>query len=139
MTIAELVITISLLFLLASLCIPKRVIDKSSINSFSRQFCSDIRFVRRENILNNMKTYIYYVKKDGLEGYILRKDGEDAKTNLLPKGGKINHRLSTIKFKSDGSPVERGSTIYISKDNLKRQITITPISGRVLLKEDKYE
>ncbi|WP_304339956.1 pilus assembly FimT family protein [Metaclostridioides mangenotii] len=139
MTVVELVVTISVIILISTLCIPKGSIDNRAINLFSRQFCSDIRFVRRENMLGNYNTYIYYTKKKCVEGYILRKDGEDIKTNLLPKDAKIDHSLSTIKFKIDGSPVEKGSTIEVYKKKYCRYITITPVSGRILLKEDKYE
>ncbi|MBS5786410.1 MAG: hypothetical protein KIC98_00765 [Clostridioides difficile] len=138
MTVIELVVTISIIILLSTLCIPKGSVDNRTINLFSRQFCSDIRFVRRENMLGNYNN-IYYTKKDGAEGYTLRKDGEDIKTNLLPQDAKIDHSLSTIKFKIDGSPVEKGSTIEVFKDNYSKFITITPVSGRILLKEDKYE
>jgi len=138
-TVIELVVTVSIIILLSTLCIPKGSVDNRTINLFSRQFCSDIRFVRRENMLGNYNTYIYYTKKDGAEGYALRKDGEDIKTNLLPQGAKIDHSLSTIKFKIDGSPAEKGSTIEVFKDKYSKFITITPVSGRILLKEDKYE
>ena len=44
-----------------------------------------------------------------------------------------------IKFKEDGTPYPSGTTIRIIYKDTKKEITIVPISGRVLIKEGKYE
>ncbi len=57
---------------------------------------------------------------------------------MLPKNAKIARSIEIIKFKSDGSP-QKASTIEIYNNRLRKTITITPVSGRVLLKEENMK
>lgn len=139
MTLVEVVITISIMLIISSLCFPKDSISKHQINLFTKQLCSDIRYVRKANMLGDLKTYIYYIKDNETISYVVRENGKDLKEISLPSGANIQYANSKIKFKPDGSPDPKGQTININKENLKREITIVPVSGRVLLKEGKYE
>lgn len=125
--------------MISTLCFPKIDLSKYQIDLFTKQLASDIRFVRKENIVGNSGTYILFKSEGKLNSYIVRKDGLDLKevnlidnVNLLYNNGKIN-------FKRDGTPNPKGQTIYIYNENIKKEITIVPVSGRVLLKEGKYE
>lgn len=137
-TVIELVISISIILLIATLSFPKDNLENQKINLFAHQLCSDIRYVRRINMFSDYNTYIYYINQDNHEGYVLRKDGKNVKSIVLPKNVKIARSIDIIKFKSDGSP-QKASTIEIYNHRLRKTITITPVSGRVLLKEGKYE
>ncbi|WP_227845269.1 MULTISPECIES: hypothetical protein [unclassified Clostridioides] len=137
-TVIELVVSISIILLITTICFPKDNLENHKINLFARQLCSDIRYVRRINMFSNYNTYIYYIKQKEQEGYVLRKDGKDVKSIVLPRNVRIARSIETIKFKSDGSP-QRATTIEIYNGRLNKTITITPVSGRVLLKEGKYE
>lgn len=139
MTLVEVVITISIMLIISSLCFPKDSISKYQINLFAKQLCSDIRYVRKANMLGNLKTYIYYIVDEEEISYIVRENGNDLKKVHLPKGSSIRYRNNKVKFKPDGSPDPNGQTINIYKEKLKIEITIVPVSGRVLLKEGKYE
>lgn len=139
MTLVEVVITISIMLIISSLCFPKDSISKHQINLFTKQLSSDIRYVRKSNMLGNLKTYIYYSEDNKSTSYIVRENGKDLKKVSLPSGANIQYGNSKIKFKSDGSPDPKGQTINIYKENLKIELTIVPVSGRVLLKEGKYE
>lgn len=127
------------MLIISSLCFPKDSISKHQIKLFTKQLCSDIRYVRKANMLGNLKTYIYYSEDNKLTSYIVREDGKDLKKVSLPIGTNLQYGNSKIKFKSDGSPDPKGQTINIYKENVKIELTIVPVSGRVLLKEGKYE
>lgn len=139
MTLVELVVTIGFLLIISTLCFPRESIEKYQINSFTKQLCSDIRYVRRANMIGDINTYIYYTENNGSIGYTLRTKGSNIKEVILPKNTRIEHNVNKIKFRADGSPDPRGGTIRIFSDNISKEITIVPISGRVLLKEGKYE
>lgn len=139
MTLVELVVTISIILLISTLYFPKDSIKKYEINSFTKQLCSDIRYVRRANMLSDLKTYIYYIEDDKSISYLVRENGKDLKQVFLPENTKLQYDSTRIKFKPDGLPDPKGQTIKIYNEKIKKEITIVPISGRVLLKEGKYE
>ena len=139
MTLVELVITISIILLITTLCFPKDNIEKYQINSFIKQLCSDIRYVRNINMMGNTNAYVYLEKNDEGSSFKLNEDRKDIKQVYLPKDCKIQFTRPIIKFKSDGTPTPSGTSIKIINKNKVIEITIVPISGRVLIKEGKYE
>ncbi|MBQ6631014.1 MAG: hypothetical protein IJH55_02630 [Romboutsia sp.] len=139
MTLVELVITISIILLITTLCFPKDNIEKYQINSFIKQLCSDIRYVRNINMMGNTNAYVYLEKNDEGSSFKLNEDRNDIKQVYLPKDCKFQFTRSIIKFKSDGTPTPSGTSIKIINKDKVIEITIVPISGRVLIKEGKYE
>ena len=139
MTLVELVITISIILLITTLCLPKDNIEKYQINSFIKQLCSDIRYVRNINMMGNTNAYVYLEKNDEGSSFKLNEDRKDIKQVYLPKDCKIQFTRPIIKFKSDGTPTPSGTSIKIINKNKVIEITIVPISGRVLIKEGRYE
>ncbi|WP_195939757.1 pilus assembly FimT family protein [Romboutsia sp. 1001713B170131_170501_G6] len=139
MTLVELVVCISIMILVSTLYFFYDNLDKYYINSFTKQLTADIRYVRRVNMLGDLSTYIYYDLNNKNKSYILKSQGEIKKEVSLPNETKIEYGESKIIFRTDGSPDRRGQTIRVYKGNIKKEITIVPISGRVLLKEGKYE
>lgn len=139
MTLVEVVITISIILLIITLCFPKDNIEKYQVNSFTKQLCSDIRYVRNINMMGNTNAYVYIYKDAGGISFKLNENKKDIKQVYLPKECKIEYARPMIKFKSDGSPYPSGTTIKIIYKDIKKEITIVPISGRVLIKEGKYE
>ena len=137
MTLIELVVAISVMVLVSTLCFSKDDGSKHQINSFAKQLCSDIRYVRKCNMLGDLNTYIYYKEEDNKISYILRSNFKDVKEIDLPNDAKLIG-LSRIIFKTNGYPDPKGQTIEIISNSIKKQITIVPVSGRVLLKEGKY-
>lgn len=139
MTLVELVVAINILALLATICFPRDNINKYAVNSFAKQLCSDIRYVRKSNVNGNLGVYLYFKNEDNKLSYILRQNGKEIKQVYLPNKASIKYAREKIIFKRDGSPDPLGSTINISYNNIKKEITIVPVSGRVLLKEGIYE
>lgn len=138
MTLIELVVAISVMVLASTLCFSNDDKSKHRINSFATQLCSDIRYVRKCNMLGDLNTYIYYKENDNKISYILRSDFKDVKEIYLPEGSKLIG-LTKILFNINGSPNPKAQTIEIISNSIKKQITIVPVSGRVLLKDGKYE
>lgn len=141
MTLIELLISMAIMLLIATLCFPKNNFEKHTINSFSKQLCSDIRYVRSCNMLEDTSTYLVYVEEDGKKGYSIKQKGEYIKYVFLPKNTVIKDNINNniIRFDNYGAPYPGGGTINISNNETKKEITIVPVSGRVLLKEGKYE
>lgn len=139
MTLVELVITISVMLLISTLCFSKEDITKHQINLFTKQLCSDIRYIRKTNMLGDSNTFIYYKKNEETTSYVLRSDGKDMKEIKLPNNVNLEYMQGKVFFKRDGSPDPKGQTIRVYDNKTKKEITIVPVSGRVLLKEGKYE
>ncbi|SHK12526.1 hypothetical protein SAMN02744037_01685 [Tepidibacter formicigenes DSM 15518] len=138
----ELLVCISIISILISIPICKFYLKDYKIDSFVRQLCSDIRYTRIRNINSDYSTYIYYNKKsNGINSYILRENGKNKKEVELPKNTDIYHTSQKIIFTLTGSLNNQGDIItIIDRDrNKKREITIVPFSGRILVKEGIYE
>ncbi|MBC6003896.1 MAG: hypothetical protein E7C86_07650 [Paeniclostridium sordellii] len=139
MTLIELVIGVGIVLIAIAISFPKDKADKYQIDSFARQLVSDIRYVRSMNINGNMNLYLENIKVFDNPRYIIKNNSSIIKTVNLPKDSTLSAPTSIIKFKSDGTLNSKGETIIINSNNRKIEITIVPFSGRVLLKEDKYE
>lgn len=106
-----------------------------------RQLCSDVRYIRIKNMNSDYSTYIYYKKENNeVISYVLRENGKNKKEVELPKETKLYNSINSIIFSPGGALSERGETIIIvdNKNNKKREITIVPFSGRILIKEGIY-
>ena len=77
MTLVELVITISIILLITTIYFPKVNIEKYQVNSFTKQLCSDIRYVRNLNKMGNTNTYIYLNKNDERSSFTLNENKKD--------------------------------------------------------------
>ncbi|WP_455538172.1 GspH/FimT family protein [Terrisporobacter sp.] len=143
MTILELLIAISIIVIISSICFVKYENNNYKIESFARQLCSDIRYVRRENMLDNKNVYIRFINKNSKWSYILHRNKQEDKKVVLPQSVNLNfpvgQNTSLIYFHPDGRYINNGGTITISKNGDYRYITIVPVSGRVLYKEGIYE
>lgn len=139
MTLVELVVGISIIVLITTLCFPKVSIEKYQVNSFVKQLCSDIRYVRNINMMGNTNAHVYLEKNSEGISFKLNENRKDIKQVHLPKDCNIQFTRPIIKFKTDGTPLYSGTTIKIIYKNSETEITIVPISGRVLIKEGKYE
>ena len=139
MTTLELVIGIGLILIIIYISFPKLESNKYELDSFARQLVADIRYVRNMNINGNKDCYIENIKAPDKIRYIVKDNSKTIKTVYLPKNSNLSSPLSIIKFKSDGSLSSKGETININSNKRSIEITIVPFSGRVLLKEGKYE
>lgn len=141
MTLVELLISMAIMLLIVALCYPKGNIEIHMINSFTKQLCTDIRYVRSCNMLEDTSTYILYIEEDGKRGYTIKQQGEYIKSVFLPKNANIKDNMNNNKIRFDryGAPYPSGGTIKVENSTISKEITIVPVSGRVLLKEGKYE
>ncbi|MGN1033827.1 MAG: hypothetical protein ACI4PU_10155, partial [Intestinibacter sp.] len=127
------------LALICTISFSKFNLDNYKVNSFIRQLNSDIRYVRRVNKLGNSKVYIVFTEKNGCKGYILRENGNNEKSIFLPKNIKLSYSIGKILFDRQGAFYMGGTTISVGKDKKYTEITIVPVSGRVLIKEGIYK
>jgi len=138
-TLVEVLLGITLLALICTISFSKINLDNYKVNSFIRQLNSDIRYVRMVNKLGNSKVYIVFTTKNNCKGYILMENGNTSKGVFLPKNINLNYSESKILFDNKGSFYMGGTTINIGKDKDYTEITIVPVSGRVLIKEGIYK
>lgn len=129
------------MMLVVSMCIPKFNNNYYEINAFAKELCSDIRYIRSNNTLGNLNTYITLVQDSNKQGYVLIDKGKNIKEKYLSSDTSIHNNITSKKiyFRNDGSPNPSGSTIQIKNSIYKKEITIVPVSGRVLFKEEEYE
>ena len=90
-------------------------------------------------MVGDLSRYIYYKKDKERSSYGIRSGGNDIKEIKLPNDITLKYGQSKIVFRRDGSPDPKGQTIKVYTDKIKKEITIVPVSGRVLLKEGEYE
>lgn len=143
MSMVELVIAISIISILSTTCFMKYEGDNYKIHVFAKELCSDIRYVRRENMLNNQSVYIRFVQEEDKWCYILQRNKKEDKKVYLPSDVNLNYPINSnnnfINFNTNGLYKNGGITININKGNDYKYITIVPVSGRVLYKEGIYE
>ncbi len=141
MTVAELVISISILIVVSTTVFPKYTVEEHEINSFIRQLVSDVRYVRKVNTMGDLQTSISFQFDDSKNQhyYILREGGKNKREITLPKDVNLTYSKATIKFMKSGIPNGCAMTIKIINNEDIKEITITPVSGRILFKEGEYE
>ncbi|WP_373601574.1 Tfp pilus assembly protein FimT/FimU [Paraclostridium bifermentans] len=139
MTLVELIITLSIMVIIIYIVFPKDNIQKYELDSFARQFASDIRYVRSININGNENFYLENIKSSNDSRYVIKDNSEIIKTVYLPQNSTLTSTYPIIKFKSDGTLNSIGETMTLKSAYRTIEITIIPFSGRVLLKEGKYE
>ena len=139
MTLVEVLIGITLLALICTIAFSKFDLDNYKVNSFIRQLNSDIRYVRSVNKLGNNKVYIAFTKQNNCSGYVLIENGSNTKSVFLPKNIKLSYPISKIMFDHQGAFYMGGTTISVGNDKNYTEITIVPVSGRVLIKEGLYK
>ena len=87
MTLVELVITLSIILLITTLCFPSDNVEKYQVNSFIKQLCSDIRYVRNINMMGNTNAYVYLNNNDEGSSFTLNENKKDEfihVSNLTP-------------------------------------------------------
>lgn len=143
MSTLELIVSISIIVIISSICTMKYEGDNYKIELFAKELCSDIRYVRRENMLNNQNVYIRLEKANNKWSYTLQKNKKEDKRVYLPEDVNLNYPISQsnnlISFYTNGLYKNGGITISINKGSKYKYITIVPVSGRVLYKEGIYE
>lgn len=136
MNVAELIIGMSLMVLLIGISIPKTDTRYIQTEWERRKFCSELRLIKRKN-LAGIDESIRVKNDNGKSYYTIGRGFTFNKKIEIPKGIKLYSTIKSISFKEDGKPYESG-TIEFSYKEKSYYITITPISGRILFKEDIY-
>ena len=101
MTLVELVITISIILLITTLCFPSDNVEKYQVNSFIKQLCSDIRYVRNINMMGNTNAYVYLNNNDEGSGFTLNENKKDIVKSLKNIKGTNIHQLSRVMRLTD--------------------------------------
>ncbi|MFI3209819.1 MAG: hypothetical protein R3Y64_02005 [Peptostreptococcaceae bacterium] len=120
-----------MVFLVSNICFMNFDINYYLYENFSHSFYYDIKKLRKQSIVENDTSYILLVDN----GYKIIDDNVVLKEVLYPPNTKISSKGVRLAFNNTGTLVGNVYTFIVGyKDNIN-EITITPVSGRVLLKE----
>lgn len=136
MSIAELIISMCLVTMLVGIVVPKADIGYISTEWERRKLCSEIRYIKRRNLVG-IDEDIRIKNKDGKSFYYIGIRTSLLKKVELPENVFLNSPIDRVHFKASGRPHESGTITFRYKEK-EYYITITPISGRVLFKEGIY-
>ena len=136
MSIAELIIGMSLVILFIGIIFPR--IDSGYMKAEweRRRICSEIRYLKRRD-LAGLDEFMWFTKSNGKTYYKTLFRGKVLRQREIDKDIDIRTVLSKVKFQESGVPNESGEINVVYKNKYYR-ITITPISGRILFKEGFY-
>lgn len=136
MSLAELIIGMSLVILLIGIVVPKADSGYMKSEWERRKLCSELRLLKRKN-LAGIGEYMRIAKVNNKSCYRTFFDLKLIREEYVDDNIKVASNMKKIMFKSDGIPVDSG-TIEIRYKEKTYTITITPISGRILFKEGIY-
>ena len=136
MSLAELIIGMSLVILLVGIVVPKSDSGYMKAEWERRKLCSELRLLKRKN-LSGIGEYMRIAKVNNRSCYRTFFDLKLIKEKYVDKDIKVASNIKRIMFKSDGIPMDSG-TIEVRYKEKTYTITITPISGRILFKEGIY-
>lgn len=136
MSLAELIIGMSLVILLIGIVVPKSDSGYMKSEWERRKLCSELRLLKRKN-LAGIGEYMRIAKVNNKSCYRTFFDLKLIREEYVDDNIKVASNMKKIMFKSDGIPMDSG-TIEIRYKEKTYTITITPISGRILFKEGIY-
>ncbi|WP_300527786.1 hypothetical protein [Peptacetobacter sp.] len=136
MSLAELIIGMSLVILLIGIVVPKADSGYMKSEWERRKLCSELRLLKRKN-LAGIGEYMRIAKVNNKSCYRTFFDLKLIREEYVDDNIKVASNMKKIMFKSDGIPMDSG-TIEIRYKEKTYTITITPISGRILFKEGIY-
>ncbi|MED9947311.1 hypothetical protein [Peptacetobacter sp.] len=136
MSLAELIIGMSLVILLIGIVVPKADSGYMKSEWERRKLCSELRLLKRKN-LAGIGEYMRIAKVNNKSCYRTFFDLKLIREEYVDDNIKVASNMKKIMFKSDGIPMDSG-TIEIRYKKKTYTITITPISGRILFKEGIY-
>lgn len=136
MSLAELIIGMSLVILLIGIVVPKSDSGYMKAEWERRKLCSELRLLKRKN-LAGIGEYMRIAKVNNKSCYRTFFDLKLIREEYVDDNIKVASNMKKIMFKSDGIPMDSG-TIEIRYKKKTYTITITPISGRILFKEGIY-
>lgn len=136
MSLAELIIGMSLVILLIGIVVPKADSGYMKAEWERRKLCSELRLLKRKNI-SGIGEYMRIAKVNNRSCYRTFFDLKLIKEEYIEEDIKVSSNIKKIMFKANGIPIDSG-TIEIKYKEKNYAITITPISGRILFKEGIY-
>lgn len=136
MSLAELIIGMSLVILLIGIVVQKADSGYMKSEWERRKLCSELRLLKRKN-LAGIGEYMRIAKVNNKSCYRTFFDLKLIREEYVDDNIKVASNMKKIMFKSDGIPMDSG-TIEIRYKEKTYTITITPISGRILFKEGIY-
>lgn len=142
-TLLELIITMAIIFVIISIALPKLKLSTYNLKPCGIKLVQEIRNIRHGSMTES-SLYSIILNKDS---YYIKNGTKIIRIEVLEKNLQLSDNFndktseySTIKFNHNGSPKYAG-TIKIKdlESNKYMEITIVPVTGRVLLKDEVFE
>ncbi len=138
MTLVEIIVTIAIMGIIASISMPNTRIREYRLQSQARILLNDIRKIKHRSMTEG-GTHILYLEGDSYvvkstTNYVKHEErvelGEDMKI--------VDNLERKISFNSNGCPIKAGTITIEDKVTMKfHDITIIPYTGRILLKQQE--
>ncbi len=136
-TLIELIVTIGLLIILFSIVVPRINTDRYYMEKISKELLYDMKDIKVKNMTSENDSYTmtfypdYYILKVGTNTGIKQYKKVELKEDFL-----FTYSFQNLTFNYRGSP-SHGQTITLKdiKTEAIKQITIIPVTGRILLIE----
>ncbi len=131
MTLIEVLIAFSIIFLVSNLCFVNFDINYYLYENLTDTFYYDLKYIRKQSITEDNGHFIVVEDKS----YKLYEDSKLTKEIIFTPNAKIYSPRNIIRFSSDGLLSGGAGTFLVKYKDETSEITVTPASGRLLLKE----
>jgi len=136
-TLVELLVVLAIMAVIAVIAVPRLPIDRFYLDSVSKDLVYDIRFVKNMDMAEPDKLYNIVLLSDGYRIKYSNPMPKYSKLVDLKNGYTISFNKSQdVMFNANGTPKNAQTiTILHTSTGNKREITIVPNTGRILLIE----
>ncbi|KPU28074.1 hypothetical protein TR13x_01670 [Caloranaerobacter sp. TR13] len=136
LTVIELLVVLTLIFLILLIAVPKIKINDYELLGQGKMLCNDIRNIRMLRMSEGSAYRILLEEKS----YIVLNGTTQIKKVDLKEGYKLIYSENEIMFNLNGAPTHGGTTISLLdlKNDRYCEITIVPASGRILMTDTIY-
>jgi len=138
-TLIELIVTIALLAILFSIVVPRINTDRYYMEKIAKELLYDLKDIKVKNMTSENKTYTitfftdFYILKEGTNAGIKQYKKVELKEDYEFYYSNGNQNLT---FNYRGSPSQAQTITFKNlKTEVIKQITIVPVTGRILLIE----
>ncbi|SHI69534.1 Competence protein ComGC [Dethiosulfatibacter aminovorans DSM 17477] len=135
-TLIELICIFALISILLLITVPNIDIDLFYLDKIAKEMTYDIRMVKSEDMLEPIKSFNIVLSDNGYSIKYSNGMPKYYKTVNLKDGYQIAFDNNSIMFNANGTPKHAQTiTILHTSTGNKREITIVPYTGRILLLE----
>lgn len=133
-TIIEIIVVLALFSVMFCIAFPSmKTFARLKEDKEVREFRRDIYFARNQAIVNNCP--YYFVLDYDTGGYHIKKEDQVIERKKFKNIALIRTSQVEFTFSGSGAPLVSGSVNIKTSDGTKYRITVTPVTGKISIKE----